>query len=66
MAHKKRKGITYMDSGFVVENMSIDEVNSKHGRGKICSHCHLRKETKKVGSKFLCEECREKLNADAR
>lgn len=44
---------------FVKEDFPEELKNSNHGKGKNCSKCGAKKETKKMHGKFLCKECRE-------
>lgn len=57
MKHKKNQKIVRDNS------TELDSKPSQHGKGKVCSKCGGRKDTKKVGSKFFCKECREEINA---
>lgn len=42
-------GLSYKDD---------EEKFTKHGRGKVCSECGKKKDTKKIGNRFLCLDCK--------
>jgi NADH pyrophosphatase NudC (nudix superfamily) len=62
---KQTKGVESRDNGFIFHNMTIkesEEYTGKHGKGKFCSKCGAKKDTKKVKGKYLCHECRKDSN----
>lgn len=70
---KPKKATIFYLPELVLDTEKERESNGlgKHGMGKNCSNCLAKKKTKKVGKKFLCDECREileekGLNAETR